>query len=623
MTDSIEAQNEGWLMDTASRLAFGGQPAVGLLRPAEGSSMSEPIEPGSSYVSMKLVDQKLSRRRVFTSRFEPVFYVDVNVPQGEYKPVNHSALIHYLAPELAENVSNVTAAQQGDRPIFGQTPYQGGISAQFNLLSCRSEAILKRLMPVAEAIGSSVSSADDGADGDGVYLGGSDPTMEFIGGAAKAAAGVASRILLPQKLALDVAKATANAFKKMDGEWTPRFEYASSLPELRSGYYVIFSAKSANDDLSDLRFDPERRQLFAGKKLVKSRDYAVIELTQSKRREDVESIPGLGAALTELNRAFAAGDSFERELLQFKRQALVTPHLIEGDKQELINRVEGRMQVWEQTKPQNEGDNESFFNPGQIGNTLRTLNAIWTAAEAAVKPVIERGIEAQRDADGATADRGADTSAPEPVTTHEPVPTHTPRSNRFQTALEFALRWEGGFSDHPDDRGGATNRGVTQRVYDEWLEQRGEDPKSVRDITEGEVHAIYNTGYWLSGRSDALDPNVDWVQFDASVNHGPRGAKRLLQRALNDCGKAVAVDGVVGPKTLAAARETPADALAKAYIEQRRALYHRIVERNESQNVFLRGWLNRVADLETAIGLSINESAPIEPENTAFAEFID
>ncbi len=622
MSDDIASQNEGWMMDTASRLAFGGQPAVALMRPAAGAAAVDPIEPGSSYVSMKLVDQKLSKRRVFTTRFEPVFYADVHVPQGDYKPVNHTTLIPYLTPELSENVANKAAAQMGDRQIFDQTPYQGAINAQINLLSCRSEDILKSLMPVATAIRSSISSADDGADMDGISMGG-DPTMEFMGEAASAVGGVASRILFPQKIAFDIAKATANTFMKMDGQWTPRFEFAATMPDLQSGYYVIFSAKSQSDDLADLHFDPERRQLFSGKKLVKGRDYAVLEVTRSKRRENIESIPGLGTAMTELNRAFIAGDEIDRVLKQFQRQVLVSPHLIDSDKQDLINRVSGRMSVLADAKSQTGvTDNESLFDPGKIGHQLKNLKAIWTAAETIVKPIIAQGIENQRNAAG--AQDGAATEAP-PVEVEEPapVPTHTPRSNRFQTALNFALRWEGGFSDHPNDTGGRTNKGVTERVYHAWLDDRGESPKPVENITEDEIHAIYNTRYWLTGRSDALAPNVDWMQFDASVNHGPGGAKKLLQRALVACGHQIAVDGAVGPKTLGAAQLTKPEDLGRAYLEQRRALYHRIVERNESQNVFLRGWLNRVADLEQATGLSINESAPIEPENTAFAEFID
>ena len=43
----------------------------------------------------------------------------------------------------------------------------------------------------------------------------------------------------------------------------------------------------------------------------------------------------------------------------------------------------------------------------------------------------------------------------------------------FRAALPFVLRWEGGFVHHPDDPGGATNQGVTQRVYDAWRAAEG------------------------------------------------------------------------------------------------------------------------------------------------------
>ena len=57
-------------------------------------------------------------------------------------------------------------------------------------------------------------------------------------------------------------------------------------------------------------------------------------------------------------------------------------------------------------------------------------------------------------------------------------------SSRFDASLPFILRWEGGFVDHPADRGGATNKGVTQRVYDAWRARQGQAPRSVRLIEE-------------------------------------------------------------------------------------------------------------------------------------------
>ena len=41
-------------------------------------------------------------------------------------------------------------------------------------------------------------------------------------------------------------------------------------------------------------------------------------------------------------------------------------------------------------------------------------------------------------------------------------------SSAFTASLPFILRWEGGYVNHPADPGGATNKGVIQRVYDDW-----------------------------------------------------------------------------------------------------------------------------------------------------------
>ena len=46
-------------------------------------------------------------------------------------------------------------------------------------------------------------------------------------------------------------------------------------------------------------------------------------------------------------------------------------------------------------------------------------------------------------------------------------------SAAFEASLPFVLRWEGGFVDHPNDPGGRTNKGVTQKVYDAWRKRQG------------------------------------------------------------------------------------------------------------------------------------------------------
>ena len=41
----------------------------------------------------------------------------------------------------------------------------------------------------------------------------------------------------------------------------------------------------------------------------------------------------------------------------------------------------------------------------------------------------------------------------------------------FKKALKFVLKWEGGYGHNPNDKGGATNKGITQYTYNAWLKE--------------------------------------------------------------------------------------------------------------------------------------------------------
>jgi lysozyme family protein len=121
-------------------------------------------------------------------------------------------------------------------------------------------------------------------------------------------------------------------------------------------------------------------------------------------------------------------------------------------------------------------------------------------------------------------------------------------SPAFTASLPFVLRWEGGYVNHPNDPGGATNKGVTQKVYDDWRRRQGLPTRDVRQLEDAEMHAIYEAGYWLPPRCDLLQRQLDLVQFDTAVNMGVGRAVRMLQGALG-CD----VDGDFGPATRQAA----------------------------------------------------------------------
>lgn len=164
--------------------------------------------------------------------------------------------------------------------------------------------------------------------------------------------------------------------------------------------------------------------------------------------------------------------------------------------------------------------------------------------------------------------------------------------NFFKDALSFVLEAEGGYSNHKNDRGGATNRGVTQATYDKWRGAQGFPPNAIKFITDGEVETIYHDLYWKAAHCDTLSQPMATIHFDSSVQHGPGRAMKFLQSA---CG--VPVDGKWGPKT-AKALEDIGQIEVTAYLDARRDFYDDIIQNDPSQAVFAKGWYARLGRLE-------------------------
>ena len=167
---------------------------------------------------------------------------------------------------------------------------------------------------------------------------------------------------------------------------------------------------------------------------------------------------------------------------------------------------------------------------------------------------------------------------------------------RFDVCLQLVLGSEGGYSNHRADKGGATNHGITQAVYDEWRIQCGLGRQPVSGISGKEIEAIYLSRYWKLGRCEFLPKPLDYVHFDGCVNHGPRQAAKFLQRALQ-----VVDDGAIGPKTLQAVGEAYAAGQIPTIIDsilfQREGFYEHLARKDATQAVFLNGWKNRIADV--------------------------
>lgn len=158
----------------------------------------------------------------------------------------------------------------------------------------------------------------------------------------------------------------------------------------------------------------------------------------------------------------------------------------------------------------------------------------------------------------------------------------------YDQALSAVLVHEGGYVNHPRDPGGATNRGVTQTVYDDWRVTHGLPERSVKEITDAEVMAIYKHGYWDRAKGDELPSGVDYAVFDFAVNSGVSRAIRYLQTAAG-----TASDGVIGPMTLEAIRAMSAHGLIDRLCDERLSFLKRL----PIFDTFGKGWTRRVEDV--------------------------
>jgi len=120
--------------------------------------------------------------------------------------------------------------------------------------------------------------------------------------------------------------------------------------------------------------------------------------------------------------------------------------------------------------------------------------------------------------------------------------------NNFAASLDLTLVYEGGWVNNAKDPGGATYRGVTQAVYDDYRASLGQARQSVRLMSDKELLAIYRVRYWNQVAGDALPLGVDYAVFDFAVNSGVGRAARTLQQLLG----MATLDGVIGAQTLQA-----------------------------------------------------------------------
>jgi len=157
-------------------------------------------------------------------------------------------------------------------------------------------------------------------------------------------------------------------------------------------------------------------------------------------------------------------------------------------------------------------------------------------------------------------------------------------------ALPKILIHEGGKVNHPDDPGGRTNQGVTQRVYDGYRRTKRLPTRTVYDMEVSERNEIYKKQYWDAVKGDKLPQGVDYVLFDGAVNSGPGQSIKWLQRALG----MAKIDGILGEATLGALEGVvDHDVLIAAIIKRREAFLRAL----KTFKTFGKGWMSRISQV--------------------------
>lgn len=170
---------------------------------------------------------------------------------------------------------------------------------------------------------------------------------------------------------------------------------------------------------------------------------------------------------------------------------------------------------------------------------------------------------------------------------------------------------EGKYVNHPSDRGGPTNWGITEQVARAYG-YTGD----MRSLPRQKAVEIYRTQYWIDPGFARISANglakLAEELFDAGVNMGPKRVVKFLQRALNGLNRRanaypdITPDGDFGRMSMAALNGLIADrgptkaelVLLRLCDAQQAVRYLEITEGDVKQEDFLFGWImNRVGEI--------------------------
>jgi len=135
-------------------------------------------------------------------------------------------------------------------------------------------------------------------------------------------------------------------------------------------------------------------------------------------------------------------------------------------------------------------------------------------------------------------------------------------NENFEKSLAFVLKWEGDYSNDPDDPGAETNFGISKRSHPNV---------DILHLTLEQAREIYKREYWFTCECQKKEWPFDIIVFDTAVNMGAKKSGVLFQENTD----------------------------WRDFLLARISSYVSIS--NKTHGKYLKGWLNRVMDLYTEV----------------------
>ena len=164
------------------------------------------------------------------------------------------------------------------------------------------------------------------------------------------------------------------------------------------------------------------------------------------------------------------------------------------------------------------------------------------------------------------------------------------KPDNFEKCLAVVLIQEGGYTNDPQDPGGPTNLGITQKDLSDWLGHAA-TADDVKALSKETAREIYRSKYWNPLRCDELPAGIDLIVFDFGVNAGLSRSVKTAQKVIG-----VKEDGSIGPITMGGLTAVDPRDFINSFSDKRLAFYQSL----STWPHFGKGWTRRTEEVKKA-----------------------